>query len=225
LGCDGGAGNPPDPQGRNYRTAYLWEEVLQRDSLLDLLARFLHLQIDERITEDGKALSRLNRTHSLKEDTFILDFVNERQEIQEAFKQFYEGAIMSEEVAPERLYEIKTELDASGIYLGEQVARFCEVYFKPKERQSAADHKAMYAWSTTGFKRSVKPPSVWQKVSIDAQEVSQTFKRGAQSPQSGWNWGFCLFIVQFVALQPQKPAQVQRPEVSARQFCAHGDQR
>ena len=37
-GCDGGAGNPPDPQG-GYRTAYLWEEVLQRDSLLDLLAR------------------------------------------------------------------------------------------------------------------------------------------------------------------------------------------
>ena len=46
-GCDGGAGNPPDPQGRNYRTAYLWEEVLERGSLLDLLARFLHLQSEE----------------------------------------------------------------------------------------------------------------------------------------------------------------------------------
>ncbi len=32
-GCGGGAGNPPDPAGRTYRTAYLWEEVLQRDSL------------------------------------------------------------------------------------------------------------------------------------------------------------------------------------------------
>jgi len=53
-GCDGGAGNPPDPQGRTYRTAYLWEEVLQRDSFLDLLARFLHLQIEERRTEDGR---------------------------------------------------------------------------------------------------------------------------------------------------------------------------
>ena len=38
-GCDGAAGNPPDPAGRTYRTAYPWEEVLQRDSLLDLLAR------------------------------------------------------------------------------------------------------------------------------------------------------------------------------------------
>src|SRR4029077_15660154 len=47
-GCDGGAGNPTDPAGRTYRTAYLWEEALQRDSLLDLLARFIHLQIDEK---------------------------------------------------------------------------------------------------------------------------------------------------------------------------------
>jgi type I restriction enzyme R subunit len=53
-GINGGAGNPPDPQGRTYRTAYLWEEVLQRDSLLDLLARFLHLQIEEQVTDEGK---------------------------------------------------------------------------------------------------------------------------------------------------------------------------
>ena len=52
-GDNGGAGNPPDPAGRSYRTAYLWEEVLERDSLLDLLARFLHLQIEEKRAEDG----------------------------------------------------------------------------------------------------------------------------------------------------------------------------
>src|SRR5437879_3995213 len=52
-GCDGGAGNPPDPAGRTYRTAYLWEEVLQRDSLLDLLARFIHLQIDVKRDDEG----------------------------------------------------------------------------------------------------------------------------------------------------------------------------
>ena len=53
-GCDGGAGNPPDPAGRTYRTAYLWEEVLQRDSLLDILARFIHLQIDEKRDDQGR---------------------------------------------------------------------------------------------------------------------------------------------------------------------------
>ena len=53
-GDENGAGNPPDPQGRTYRTAYLWEEVLQRDSLLDLLARFLHLQVEEKRDEEGR---------------------------------------------------------------------------------------------------------------------------------------------------------------------------
>ena len=53
-GCDGGAGNPPDPAGRTYRTAYLWEEVLQRDSFLDLLARFVHLQIEEKRDDQGR---------------------------------------------------------------------------------------------------------------------------------------------------------------------------
>ena len=53
-GCGGGAGNPPDPNGRSYRTSYLWEEVLQRDSLLDLLARFVHLQVEERRDDRGR---------------------------------------------------------------------------------------------------------------------------------------------------------------------------
>ncbi len=53
-GCEGGAGNPPDAKGRTYRTAYLWEEVLERNSLLDLLARFVHLQVDEKRDEQGR---------------------------------------------------------------------------------------------------------------------------------------------------------------------------
>ena len=53
-GEKGGAGNPPDPAGRGYRTAYLWEEVLARDSFLDLLARFLHLQVDEKRDDNGR---------------------------------------------------------------------------------------------------------------------------------------------------------------------------
>jgi type I restriction enzyme, R subunit len=57
-GQEGAAGNPPDPQGRNYRTAYLWEEALQRDSLLDMLARFLHLQIEEKRDDQGRKVKR-----------------------------------------------------------------------------------------------------------------------------------------------------------------------
>src|SRR5947199_4206057 len=103
--------------------------------------------VDKRLAgiQAVQTLSRLNRIHPLKEDTFVLDFVNDRAEIREAFKTYYEGAAMGEEVDPARMYQIKGELDASGIYLAEEVERFCAVYFKPKQRQSAMDHQAMNA--------------------------------------------------------------------------------
>lgn len=47
AGRDGGAGNPPNPNG--YLTAYLWEEVFQKDSMMDILQKFMSLQ-------DGKTL-------------------------------------------------------------------------------------------------------------------------------------------------------------------------
>ena len=105
------------------------------------------LFVDKRLAgiQAVQTLSRLNRTHPLKEDTFVLDFVNDREEIRDAFKVYYEGAAMGDEVEPSRMYEIKAELDASGIYLDEEVDRFCAVYFKPRRRQSAQDHQAMNA--------------------------------------------------------------------------------
>lgn len=45
-GNGSGAGNPENPGG--YKTAYLWEELWQRDSFMDILARFIHLQIEEK---------------------------------------------------------------------------------------------------------------------------------------------------------------------------------
>ncbi len=103
--------------------------------------------VDKRLAgiQAVQTLSRLNRIHPLKEDTFVLDFVNDREEIREAFKTYYEGAEIGEEVDPARMYQVKGELDASGIYLAGEVERFCAVYFKPKQRQSAMDHQAMNA--------------------------------------------------------------------------------
>ncbi|GAB5544301.1 MAG: DEAD/DEAH box helicase family protein [Sandaracinaceae bacterium] len=105
------------------------------------------MYVDKRLAgiQAVQTLSRLNRTHPLKEDTFVLDFVNERDEVREAFKTFYDGALMGDEVDPARMYQIKVEMDASGIYLDEEQARFCAVYFKPKQRQSPSDHQRMNA--------------------------------------------------------------------------------
>ncbi len=103
--------------------------------------------VDKRLAgiQAVQTLSRLNRIHPLKEDTFVLDFVNDREEIREAFKTYYEGAEMGEEVDPVRMYVIKGELDSSGIYLDEEVERFSAIYFKQKLQQSALDHRTMNA--------------------------------------------------------------------------------
>jgi len=105
------------------------------------------MYVDKRLAgiQAVQTLSRLNRTHPLKDDTFVLDFVNDPAEIQEAFRQYYEGSVMGEQVDPDKLYEVKSELDASGIYLQTEVAEFARVFFAPKRRQSPGDHKAMNA--------------------------------------------------------------------------------
>ena len=76
-GCAGAAGNPPDPSGRTYRTTYLWEEVLQRDSLLDLFARFIHLQIDEKRDDQGRKIKTESmifpRYHQLQAVRMLVD--------------------------------------------------------------------------------------------------------------------------------------------------------
>ena len=47
AGRDGGKGNPANPDG--YPTAYLWEQVFQKDSMMDIIQKFIHLQ-----KQDGK---------------------------------------------------------------------------------------------------------------------------------------------------------------------------
>jgi len=53
-GDNGGSGNPV-VEGK-YKTSYLWEEILKKDSLLDLLANFIHLQTEEKEDETGRKI-------------------------------------------------------------------------------------------------------------------------------------------------------------------------
>ncbi len=130
------------------------------------------MYVDKRLAgiQAVQTLSRLNRIHPLKEDTFVLDFVNDPEEIGAAFRQFYEGAVLGEEAEPEQLYQLKNELDASGIYLQEEVERFCAIYFKPKQQQSVADHQALNAVLDpaverfkTFYKEHPEEGEVWRK--------------------------------------------------------------
>lgn len=87
-----------------------------------------------------QTLSRLNRTCGGKEDTFVLDFVNEREEIQEAFQPYYEKTLVGEEVDYSKLYELTTKLEGFQIFYAEEVAEFARLYFIRKERETVQDH-------------------------------------------------------------------------------------
>jgi len=60
LGNQGHAGNPPAADG-GYRTSYLWREVWQRDSLLDILGRFMHLQVQEKRILTDQGIKKITR--------------------------------------------------------------------------------------------------------------------------------------------------------------------
>ena len=105
------------------------------------------MYVDKRLAgiQAVQTLSRLNRMHPGKEDTFVLDFVNETQEILDAFQPYYEETVIGEQAKAEQLYELQAKLDAEQVYYKGEVEEFSKVFYKPRERQTSADHATMNA--------------------------------------------------------------------------------
>ena len=103
------------------------------------------MYVDKRL--DGvqavQTLSRLNRTIPGKDAPFVLDFVNDAEDIFRAFKPYYDRADLEEASDPMRLETLKHELDQTQVYYWSEVEAFAEVFYKPPERQEAADHAHM----------------------------------------------------------------------------------
>ena len=103
------------------------------------------MYVDKRL--DGvqavQTLSRLNRTVPGKEAPFVLDFVNDAEDVRRAFKPYYDKTEMAEASRPERLEALKHALDLTRIYHWSEVEAFTRIFYKPSERQGAADHAHM----------------------------------------------------------------------------------
>lgn len=85
-----------------------------------------------------QTLSRLNRIAPGKEDTFILDFVNTADEIEEAFKPYYEATILNESININLIYDTQILLRDKRLYNEEDIEKFIEIYYKEGE-QTATD--------------------------------------------------------------------------------------
>ncbi|HZZ94240.1 MAG TPA: DEAD/DEAH box helicase family protein [Usitatibacter sp.] len=91
------------------------------------------MYIDKRL--DGiqavQTLSRLNRAYPGKDTTYILDFVNEPQDILAAFKTYYETAELSGVTDPNLIYDLRAKLDSSGHYDEHEVQRVVKAELNP----------------------------------------------------------------------------------------------
>ncbi|NLX25424.1 MAG: type I restriction endonuclease subunit R [Lentisphaerae bacterium] len=103
------------------------------------------MYVDKRL--DGvqavQTLSRLNRTSAGKEPPFVLDFVNEAEDIYKAFKPYYNVTTLEEPADPSILETLKHELNAFQVYLWSEVVGFCHIFYLPQYKQNASDHARM----------------------------------------------------------------------------------
>ena len=81
-----------------------------------------------------QTLSRLNRAHPAKHDTFVLDFANDAEQIQRAFDPYYRTTVLAEETDANKLHDLANDLDAFGIYNLEQVDEFVGRYLAGEPR-------------------------------------------------------------------------------------------
>jgi type I restriction enzyme R subunit len=82
-----------------------------------------------------QTLSRLNRTCAGKTDTFVLDFVNDPEEIIKSFEPYYKTAQLAGISDPNIVHDIQSKLDNAQIYTTSEVDAFANAYYNPKAGQ------------------------------------------------------------------------------------------
>ncbi len=86
-----------------------------------------------------QTLSRVNRSCKGKTETFILDFVNSRDDIEKAFQDYYKATGVAETTDPNVIYDIKNVLDSFMLYTDTEIDNFAKVFFKESKNQGNID--------------------------------------------------------------------------------------
>ena len=152
----------------------------------------LHTMYVDKVLTDIKAvqtLSRLNRCHPKKHDTFVLDFANKPEDIQKSFSRYYRTTILSGETDPNKLYDLVAEMENLQVYTLGQVEQIVGLYLNgaprdkldpildccveayrqlDEENQVAFKSSAKAFVRTYGFLGSILPYGNvdWEKLSI-----------------------------------------------------------
>ncbi|QOR35757.1 type I restriction endonuclease subunit R [Clostridium sp. 'deep sea'] len=79
-----------------------------------------------------QTLSRLNRTYAGKEDTFVLDFVNEPEDIKQSFLPFYKVSTLNNDIDPNEIYTLEHEIYSKQVIDKKDVVLFTDFTFQDK---------------------------------------------------------------------------------------------
>jgi type I restriction enzyme, R subunit len=133
----------PNLKGRDIREAFKTDEY----QILLVANKFqtgfdqpllCGMYVDKRLAgiQAVQTLSRLNRAHPGKDTTYVLDFINEPQEVLAAFKTYYDTATLENVTDPHLVYSLRSKLDSSGFYDSFEVDRAVEVAMKSNATQA-----------------------------------------------------------------------------------------
>jgi type I restriction enzyme R subunit len=133
----------PDLRGRDIREAFKESEY----HILLVANKFqtgfdqpllCGMYVDKRLAgiQAVQTLSRLNRAHPGKDTTYIVDFVNDPDEVLAAFKTYYTTAELEDVTDPNRVFDLRMKLDAAGYYDEYEVDRVVAVELAAKAKQS-----------------------------------------------------------------------------------------
>jgi len=133
----------PNLRGRDMREAFATDEY----QILLVANKFqtgfdqpllCGMYVDKRLAgiQAVQTLSRLNRAHPGKDTTYVLDFVNDAEEVLEAFKVYYETAELDGVTDPNLVYDLRALLDTEGHYDDNEVERVIAAEMNPKASQA-----------------------------------------------------------------------------------------
>lgn len=97
----------------------------------------MHTMYVDKTLSDIKAvqtLSRLNRSHPKKTDTFVLDFMNDPENIIKAFSTYYKTTILSDKTDPNRLNDLQTDLENAQVFAYAQIDKVVEMFLSGADR-------------------------------------------------------------------------------------------
>jgi len=155
-----------------------------------------------------QTLSRLNRAHPQKRDTFVLDFANDPEDIKAAFDRYYRTTILSGETDPNKLYDLIAAMEKHEVYAQYHIDSLIDLYLGGAERDRL---DPLLDTCAAAYKR------LDEDAQIEFKSAAKGFVRtygflGAILPYGNAEWEkLCIFLN---LLLPKLPSP-QEPDLSA----------